>query len=64
MNHKIKIIFGTEQVDKYENGIAFTKYEIKNYIKEYSFNTKDELDAFNLGMNEAYDWLDFCEMED
>ncbi len=61
MIHTIKIIFGTEQVDKYESEMPFTEDEILNYVKEYSFNTKEELDSFNFGMSEAYDWLKYCE---
>ena len=60
MKHTIKIIFGQEQVNKYYNGIELTLIEVKDYMKEYSFDTKEELDAFCYGMDEASGWIKFC----
>jgi len=64
MNHSVKIIFGKEQVNKFYTNVPFTNEEINDFIKEYIFNSIEELNAFHYGMNEASGWLDFCEIHD
>lgn len=63
MKFSTKILFGEEQVRNYMAGIPLTTLEISEFTKEYSFDTQEELNAFNYGMNEAYSWLEYCPIE-
>ena len=58
MKHSIKIIFGQEQVNKFYCNEPFTSEEKQTNIKEYSFGSKEQLDAFCLGINESVGWTE------
>jgi len=56
---KIKIRWGEKQT-RAEN------YDLKdpNSCQEYSFDTKEQLDAFFFGVGEAVGWMDFDYIND
>ncbi len=58
MKHKVKIIFGKEQVNKFLSDVPFSIDEKTINEKEFSFETKSELDAFIKGVNETIGWLE------
>lgn len=60
MRHLITIIFGKEQVIKTYNNIEITQEEKENFIKQYSFETLEEKNAFLKGISEAIGWTDYC----
>lgn len=59
MKHSIKIIFGKEQVNKYHQNEPLSIEEEKINLKEFSFNSKKELEAFCLGLEEAVGWMEW-----
>ena len=63
MKYSTKILYGEEHVRNYLSGTPLTTQEISEFTKEYSFDTQEELNAFNYGMNEAYCWLEYCPIE-
>lgn len=63
MSIKLQVLYGTEQVRKYENEEALTEEEKETYLKEYSFETEREKRAFLNGMDEATDWLEYLVIE-
>lgn len=56
MKYVIKIIFGKEQVNKFLSDVHFSDEEKSINVKEYHFETKDELVAFQKGINEGVGW--------
>ena len=60
MNYKIRIIFGKEQVIKAYNNLPLSAEELDKTVKEYTFNTLEEKEAFIKGINEAIGWTDCC----
>ncbi len=58
MKHNIKIVFGKEQVNKYHNNEPLSLEEAQINVKEFSFNSKKELEAFCLGLDEAVGWME------
>lgn len=60
MEFKSTIIFGKEEVIKIYQGETLTLDEITNHVKTYVFKSKEELDAFEFGINEGVGWRDFC----
>lgn len=67
MKYTLKVVFGKEQISKIYNNEPFSQEELDNNIKEYSFNSIEEKDAFIKGINEAVGWtecyiynLDLC----
>lgn len=58
MKYTIKIIYGKEQVIKFYNNEPFSNEEKLNNLKEYKFNSKEELDAFCFGVNETIGWTE------
>lgn len=59
----VTVLFKSEQKNRFFSGKIFTKKEIEEYTKFYSFDTKKELDAFILGLEEANGWLDLLYFE-
>ena len=59
MKHSIKIIFGKEQVIKYHQNEPLSPEEAQINLKEFSFNSKKELEAFCLGLDEAVGWMEW-----
>ena len=59
----ITVLYGSDQVKKFSNSETFSEEEINEYVKFYSFETKKELDAFILGLEEANGWLDLIYVE-
>ena len=64
MKYTVKIIYGEEQVEKYYNDEPLNYDEIISFVKEYSFNTEIEKNAFCKGLSEAVGWLECCVLED
>jgi hypothetical protein len=60
MKHTLKIIFGKEQVLKVYNGENLRDEELKANVKEFSFNSEEEKNAFANGVYEAIGWSDCC----
>lgn len=56
MKHTLKIIFGKEQVLKAYNGENFSDEELRLNVKEFSFNSEEEKNAFANGVYEAMGW--------
>ena len=59
MSYHTKIIFGKEQVRKYNNNEALTDVEKSINFKKYSFETKEERIAFYKGIAESMGRLEF-----
>ncbi|MCU0360058.1 MAG: hypothetical protein MUF75_04960 [Bacteroidia bacterium] len=60
MKHTIKIVFGKEQVLKLHSSQPLTKEEKLLNVKEYTFNSLKEKDAFINGINEGLGWMEIC----
>lgn len=60
MRHELKVIFGKEQVLKINLNEALTEEERKLFVKEYQFNSEEEKQAFQKGLEEAVGWSEFC----
>ncbi|TDO83582.1 hypothetical protein EV143_10118 [Flavobacterium chryseum] len=59
MKYLAKIIFGREQLLKYHNDETLTDCEKIINVKNYSFETRLERNAFYKGIGEAIGWLEF-----
>jgi hypothetical protein len=59
MKYSTEIIFGKDQVIKYNSKQVFTDYEKIINLKKYTFETRAERNAFYNGMGEAIGWLEF-----
>jgi hypothetical protein len=59
MSYHAKIIFGKDEVRKYHNNVAFTDDEKSINLKNYTFETRAERDAFYEGIDEAMGWLEY-----
>jgi hypothetical protein len=64
MKHIVNIIFGKEQILKFQAHIPFSKDEKEIHEREYHFGTQMELDAFLKGVNETVGWLECHIVED
>lgn len=60
MKYTLKIVFGKEQVIKVYNNELLTEEESENNLKEYSFTSIEEKNAFIRGVNEAIGWTECC----
>lgn len=56
----LKVIFGEDQSRKILNGEPLDLDEIMINVKEYSFKTIEEKNAFAFGLSEAVGWLGYC----
>lgn len=59
MSYTVEIIFGKEQVIKYQQGIAFSDFENLINRKKYEFETLQERNAFYKGLGETVGWTEF-----
>ncbi len=59
----LTILFGSDQIRKFHNKEIFSEEEINNYTKSFSFRTREELEAFILGIETANGWLDLIYFE-
>jgi hypothetical protein len=59
----VTVIFGKDQVDKFENNGPFTFEEFGLYVKQFSFGSKLELDAFILGLEAGEGWQELSVFE-
>jgi hypothetical protein len=59
MRYHTKIIFGKDQVRKYQNDEVFTDFEKSINFKQYFFETQEERSAFYKGIGEAMGWLEY-----
>jgi hypothetical protein len=59
MSYHTKIIFGKDEVRKYHNNEAFTDDEKSINLKNYTFETRAERNAFYKGIDEAMGWLEY-----
>lgn len=59
MSYHARIVFGKDQVKKYHNNEAFTDYEKVINLKKYTFETREERNAFYKGIAEAIGRLEF-----
>lgn len=64
MSYHTKIIFGKDEVRKYNNGEDFTDDEKIIHLKKYIFETDAERDTFYQGINEAMGWFDYEVIEE
>ncbi|MGC4127976.1 MAG: hypothetical protein QM564_00130 [Bergeyella sp.] len=60
MSYTLKVVFGKEQVNKTYNNEPLTIEELEINVKEYSFNTLEEKEAFIKGINETIGWNECC----
>ncbi len=58
IKYSILVLFGSDEVNKYNNNEFVSEDEFLNNFKYYSFDTKKELDAFIFGLEEANGWMD------
>ncbi len=56
-NTKVSILFGENEVKEYEETKSLDK--VRDNISSYSFNTKEEREAFQFGIQTAIGWQDF-----
>ena len=61
---KIEILFGEQEVRKYEQGTEFTDYEKILNIKAYYFNSELEKQSFIRGLEEGIGWNNYCIMDE
>ena len=59
----VTVLFGSDQIRKFHNHEIFSGEEINDFTKFYSFYSKEELDAFILGLEAANGWLDLIYFE-
>ena len=59
----ITILFGSDQIRKFHNKEIFSEEEINDYTKSFSFRTREEFEAFILGIETANGWLDLIYFE-
>ena len=59
MSYIIEIIFGKDEVLKYQQGIPLTTYEKLINKKSYEFDTLPERNAFYQGLSEGNGWTEF-----
>lgn len=60
MRHKLKVVFGKEQVNKVYSNVPLNSAECNLNIREYYFDTIEEKNAFCKGLDEAIGWLEYC----
>jgi hypothetical protein len=60
MKHTVTIIFGQEPVLKAYKGESFNEEELTTNLKNYSFKSLKEKQAFIRGINEAKGWTECC----
>jgi hypothetical protein len=63
MSIALKVLFGSDEVKKYYRNIKLSEEEKNLHLKEYSFNTEAEKNAFLLGMDEVIGWLDYIPLD-
>lgn len=59
MTHSIQLIFGKEQVNKILANTPLSEDENIIHQKVFNFNSKEELMAFEQGLNEAIGWCEY-----
>jgi len=59
----ITVLFGSDQVRKFHNKEIFNEEEINDNTKSFSFRTREELQAFILGIETANGWLELIYFE-
>jgi hypothetical protein len=59
MSYQVEIIFGKEEVRKYNLSETFTDYENLINRKKYEFETLNERNAFYRGLSESNGWKQF-----
>jgi hypothetical protein len=59
MKYLAEIIFGKDQVIKYNNNESLTDFEKIINLKKFTFETRLERNAFYKGIGEAMGWLEF-----
>ena len=59
MGYTVEIIFGKEEVLKYQQGIPLSDYENLINKKKYEFDTLAERNAFYKGLGETVGWTEF-----
>jgi hypothetical protein len=59
MTHSIQLIFGKEQVNKMLSNTPLSEDEKIIHQKAFHFNSKEELMAFEQGLNEAIGWSEY-----
>ncbi|MEN2486165.1 hypothetical protein AAYQ05_00060 [Flavobacterium sp. B11] len=59
MRYSVEIIFGKDQIRKYNNNEAFNDFEKTVNFKKYTFETQAQRNAFYKGMSETIGWLEF-----
>lgn len=59
MKYLAEIIFGKDQVIKYNNNESLTDFEKIINLKKFTFETREERNAFYKGISEAMGWLEF-----
>ena len=59
MGYQVEIIFGKDEVKKYNRGETFTDYENLINRKRYEFETLNERNAFYKGLAESNGWIEF-----
>ncbi len=60
--HRVKIIFGKEQVNKYLTGDNLSAEDLTLNVKNYEFDTAEEKNAFIKGIRASVGWSE-CHIE-
>lgn len=60
MKYSVEIIFGKDQIRKYNNNEAFNDFERTVNFKKYTFKTQSQRNAFYKGISETIGWLEFA----
>ncbi|MBL0735928.1 hypothetical protein JI750_03465 [Flavobacterium sp. GN10] len=59
MRYSVEIIFGKDQIRKYNNNEAFNDFEKTVNFKKYTFETQVQRNSFYKGMSETIGWMEF-----
>lgn len=59
MKYIAEIIFGKDQIKKFDNNEPLNDFEKIINLKKYTFKTRTQRNAFYKGIGEAMGWLDF-----
>ena len=61
---EISLLFGKQEIDYYLQNDHLTSEMVKINLKKYSFETKDQCDAFIKGVEEGIGWQEVLKLDD
>lgn len=60
MSYEIQILFGKNEIAKYQLGEELTELEKEINLKSFLFEEKNEVKVFLKGVNEGIGWTEYC----